>query len=603
MKKIILSGFIILNYISIAQNNTQKIIYQKCTGFAITRPLSEMPVMSEEDLKISEKEEIEIRRKPFTNSHNRAAQNAIDPASQLSHGNKAMMAPIANWQGLSGSGYPPDPSGAAGPNHYVQAVNLSYKIYSKTGVTIGGPFQLKTLWAGSTNDGDPVVLYDKYADRWFVTQFNGADLILVAVSTSSNPVGSYFTYTFVPAPGTFPDYPKYSVWSDGYYCCSNLGAPENVAVFDRASMLAGNPSAGMIALPLPNVPNNGFFCPLPGDADGQLPPYGTPCPLFCYEDDTWSAGGTDQLNVFSFATDWATPSNSSLTLVQSLTTTPINVNFNVNWDDVPQPGTTQRLDAIAGVLNYRAQYRRWTGYNSVVINHAVIADSITGKVGTRWYELRQDTATNLWSIYQQSTFTPDGHSRWLASIAMDDFGNIGMAYAVSSPSVSPSLRYTGRLASDPLGQMTFSETIAVTGTGAQAGINRFGDYSQTTLDPDGITFWHTGEYLSGGGIRTRIFSWQLTSLPTVIHGLSNTAELLVMQDEDLLKIKGNKLPGNELVQADLFDVMGKLIASKKIKPENNSVELSFDVSALSKQTYLVRLGNNQFQKVVKVIVH
>jgi hypothetical protein len=605
MKNRILLLLAIFTSYTYAQQTKSKVIYQKCAGFAVTKPLSEMLVYNEnesDDLK--DKEEIEIRRRPPQNKLARSKQPAVDPAVQFSDGFRSAMPTLANWQGLSGVGYPPDPSGAAGPSHYVQAVNLSFKIYTKTGgtVTAGGSFQLKSLWAGSTNDGDPVVLYDRYADRWMITQFNGNDKILVAVSTSSNPTGSYFTYTFIPAPGTFPDYPKYAIWPDGYYCTSNLGFPENIAVFDRTQMLAGNPAAGMISLTMPNMPNNGFFCPLAGDADGQLPPYGTPCPIFAYEDDTWG-GGTDQLNIYNFSTDWNTPSNSTLVLAQTLTTTPFNVNFDPNWDDVPQPNTTQRLDAIAGVLNYRAQYRCWTGYNTAVMNHAVIADSTTGKVGIRWYELRQDTGTHLWSIYQESTFSPDGHSRWLASLAMDDNGNIGMAYAISSPSISPSLRYTGRLASDPLNQMTFAEMSAINGTGAQFGINRFGDYSQTSLDPDGVTFWHTGEYISGNAIRTRIFSWQINSTTTGITSMSSAAELLVTQDDEMLNVKAGTLPGDIETQVDLFDVSGKLIASKKIKPSNNSLQTSFGVAGLSKQTYLVRIGNYKFQKVVKVILH
>lgn len=605
MKKFVLSLFVCLSLTAFPQGARSKVIYQKCTGFAVTKPLSEMPVLkAEETDDLKEKEEIEIRRRLPLSRVARRTQPAVDPALQFSEGFRTPMPTIANWQAQSGVGYPPDPTGAAGPMHYVQAVNLSFKIYNKTGgaVTGGGPFQLKSLWPGSTNDGDPVVLYDKYADRWMITQFNGNDKILVAVSTSSNPTGSYYTYTFVPAPGSFPDYPKYSIWADGYYCTSNLGSPENVAVFDRVQMLAGNPSAGMITVTLPNMPNNGFFCPLPGDADGQLPPYGTPCPIFAYEDDTWG-GGTDQLNIYNLTADWNTPANSTLVLAQTLTTTPFNVNFSASWDDVPQPGTTQRLDAIAGVLNYRVQYRCWTGYNTAVMNHAVIADSATGKVGIRWYELRQDTATNLWSIYQQSTFSPDDHSRWLASLAMDDNGNIGMAYAISSPTISPSLRYTGRLASDPLNQMTFAEMTAVSGTGAQSGINRFGDYSQTSLDPDGVTFWHTGEYFSGGSIRTRVFSWQINSTTTGFTGLSSAAQLFASQDDEVLSVKANTLPGDIETQVDLFDVSGKLIAGKKLKPENNCLQTSFNIAGLSKQTYLVRIGNSKFQKVVKVILH
>lgn len=595
--------FLFLALITQAQKvENVKITYKPCSGFAISKPLSEMPVAKEDDKLDQEKEEIKIRRKPHSVNSNKSQQNIVDPITQANMGNKTLSPPIANWQGTSGTASPPDPSGAAGPAHFVQAVNLRYIVYNKTGTVLGGPYNLSSLWAGSTNDGDPIVLYDKYADRWFIQQFNGNDNILVAISTSSNPLGAYYTYTFIPDPGNFPDYPKFSIWSDGYYCTANLTAPQTISVFDRTKMLAGNPSAGMIALTPPTIPNNGFYSALPADADGTLPPFGTPCPLFIYEDDTWSPGGTDQIHIFKFTADWLIPTNSTLVLDQSLPTTPFNVTFNVNWDDVSQPGTSQKLDAIADVFMYRAQYRRWTGYNSVVLNHAVIVNTTTKQVGIRWYELRQNTMTNVWSIYQEGTYAPDLHSRWMASMAMDDNGSIGMAFAVSSGTVYPSLRYTGRNASDPLGLMTYTETIAIAGTSSQTFFNRFGDYSHTSLDPDGITFWHTGEYISGGG-KTRIFSWQIPNVSTSINDVITKPDLLVFQNENTLNIKGVKLPGDDQTQVDLFDILGKLIIGKVVTPLASSFETTIDVSGLAKGTYLVRMGNAKFQKVVKVSVN
>jgi hypothetical protein len=135
-----------------------------------------------------------------------------------------------------------------------------------------------------------------------------------------------------------------------------------------------------------------------------------------------------------------------------------------------------------------------------------------------WAEIRQNQGTGTWSVYQQGVYTPDTYSRWVSSISMDDQGNIALCYAKSGAStVYPSLGYTGRLASDPLNTMTFAEEIAIAGTCSQTGgVNRFGDYSQTGLDPDGTTFWHTGEYMGGttgtySAARTRIYSFQLAS--------------------------------------------------------------------------------------------
>jgi hypothetical protein len=558
-----------------------------------------------EEKKESDKNEIKkrIHHDPVNNSAEK--QLAEDPARQSEMGTKMMTGTVANWQGLSGSGYPPDPTGAAGLNHYLQSVNTEFKTYTKTGgaVSGGGPFNLSSLWAGSTNDGDPVVLYDKYADRWFISQFNGADKILVAVSTTGNPTGTYYTYTFILDPGVFPDYPKYSVWTDGYYCTSNIGTPGNMGVFDRAKMLLGNPSAGLIVANYPSVPNNGFFCPLAGDADGQLPPNGTPCPLFSYEDDTWAIGAVDQLRIYNFNTDWTTPANTTLTLDTLLPTAPINVNFTATWDDVPQPGTTQKLDALSGVLTFRAPYRVWTGYNSVVVCHSVIVNAGTGQVALRWYELRQDAITKAWSIYQQSTYAPDTDSRWVGSMAMDDNGSIAMAYAVSSTVTPVSLRYTGRYSSDPLNTMTVAEQTAIAGTGAQIFTNRFGDYSQTTLDPDGVTFWHTGEYFSSGNIRTRIFSFQLPITLGVSSVENNSPSLVCYQNDNLLMVSASFLPNENEMQVDLFDIEGKLISAQKIKPYDKKLQAQINVGGIAKGTYLVRVGNLNFQKVVKVLVN
>lgn len=600
MKKVLNSVLLLLiSVVAYSQNTTNSAVtFLPNSGFAISRPVYKLPALKEDDRDDSEKEKINPRRKSNPVTYNKTIQPVNDPVVQSTPGTKMMAAPIVNWQGLTGNASPPDPSGAAGPAHYVQAVNLRYNIYNKSGTSIAGPFNLSSLWAGSTNMGDPIVLYDKYADRWFISQFNGSDKILVAISTSSNPTGSYYTYTFVPSPGNFPDYPKFSIWADGYYCTSNIGGTEKFAVFDRTKMLAGNPTAGMISLTVPPTPNYFFFSPLPADADGQLPPYGTPCPIFCYEDDAWSGATTDQIRIFKFTADWLTPANSNLILDQTIPTSSINALFNVNYDDITQPGTAQKLDAIGGVFNYRAQYRRWTGYNTVVLNHAVIVNATTKQTGIRWYELRQNTTTGVWSIYQESTFAPDLHSRWMGSIAMDDNGSIGIAYAVSSGTVFPSIRYTGRLASDPLGQLTFTETTAIAGTSSQGGFNRFGDYSQTSLDPDGVTFWHTGEYLSSGG-KTRIFSWQIPLTTTSVTDVTVKPELLVYQNNNTLEIKGIRLPDNNEVQIDLFDIMGKLIISKTVQANNNIATTDMDISGLTKATYLVRIGNSNFQKVIK----
>ncbi len=571
-----------------------------CSEFSISKTIEELSQyygISSDATKEESEIEVKNKRARGEDKNPNALPKGEDPARQKTSGKGMTLTTIQNFAG-QGGGTPPDPSGAAGPNHYVQAINTKYRVYNKTGGALTSSLNLSSLLFGQ-NNGDPIVLYDKYADRWLISQFSDGspeNEIWVAISTTSSPTGSYYKYKFTTS--QFPDYFKISIWADGYYVSSNQGT-QKMLVFERDSMLAGKSTSRMISKNFSSIPTDGFFVPLPADADGQLPPLGTPCPIFSFEDDSWSSSSTDAIRVYKMAVTWGATPSATLILDKQLPTTAFNSIFTTSWDDITQKGTTQKLDAIAGVLTYRAPFRKWVGYNSVVLCHVVDVNG-SNQGGVRWYELRQNDTTKVWSIYQQSTFAPDGESRWLGSIAMDDNGSIGMAYAVSGSSTFPSLRFTGRLASDPLNQMTFTEQTAIAGTSSQTGFERYGDYSQTSLDPDGITFWHTGEYIAGG-IRTRIFSWQIP-LSTGIEENLKLQSFNVFQVGDVLNISGqNTLSNNELV-VDLFDVQGRYIKGTRISPINNSFDNTLSISNVKSGAYLVRIGNKDFQKVVKIII-
>ena len=113
------------------------------------------------------------------------------------------------------------------------------------------------------------------------------------------------------------------------------------------------------------------------------------------------------------------------------------------------------MDALSDRLMYRLQYRNFGTHASLVTNHTVDVDG-TDHAGIRWYELRDDGSG--WRIYQQGTYAPDGDHRWMGSIALDKAGNMALGYSVSGPSLYPSVHYTGRLATDPLGTLPQGET-------------------------------------------------------------------------------------------------------------------------------------------------
>jgi hypothetical protein len=451
----------------------------------------------------------------------------VDAALQIRTPTGQMPAPRFNFDGIrnadnTGAVLPPDPNGDIGLNHFVQWVNLSLAIWqidrvAGTQVRVYGPKSGNALWSGfggaceSTNDGDPIVLYDSLADRWFFSQFswpnypNGPYYTCIAVSQTADPSGPWHRYQFQFSTNKLNDYPKFGVWPDGYYMSANQffsndsWAGQGVVVFEREKMLAGQ-TARMVRFDLYSQDAN-LGGMLPADLDGAAPPSGAPNPFVEVDDDV----PRDQLQIWNFHVDWTNPDNATFTKSIDLPVIAFDANLcGGSRSCVPQPDTSVGLDAISDRLMYRLQYRNFGAYQTLVVNHTVDADATANVLaGIRWYELRN--SGSAWSVYQQSTFSPDEAHRWMGSVAMDKAGNIAIGYSISSKTIYPSIGYAGRLASDPLDSISQSEQILMPGAGSQTSTsNRWGDYSTLSVDPlDDCTFWYTNEYYPA----TSSYSW------------------------------------------------------------------------------------------------
>lgn len=497
----------------------------------LSQPLSSItPVEAEHEAEDADMDKV------FTMQGRGTTLDANAPAQMDGAVQSAPIAPdapltIANFDGVTNlSGVlPPDTNGDVGPNHYMQWVNLSFAIYSKTGALLYGPAAGNTLWSGfggvcqTRNDGDPIVLYDQLADRWMVSQFavpggTSGYHQCIAVSQTGDPTGAWYRYDFLYSSTNMNDYPHFGVWPDGYYMTvhefanASTWAGQGVAVFERSQMLQGLP-ARMVKFNLYSTdPNMGGM--LPTDLDGPAPAAGTPN-YFVEPDDNAGGFPQDQVQVWAFHVDWANTANSTFTRTTTLATAPFDSNMcNGARACIPQSGTTAKLDAISDRAMYRAQFRDFGGYQTIMLNHTVDATS-TDRAGIRWYELR-NTGGAGWAINQQSTFSPDATNRWMGSVAMNGSGDIAIGYSASSSSMFPALRYTGRLSTDPLNTMTQGEGTLIAGTGAQTHTAaRWGDYSMLSVDPsDDCTFWYTSEYVQTTGSapwRTRIGSFKLAN--------------------------------------------------------------------------------------------
>ncbi|WP_206538651.1 T9SS type A sorting domain-containing protein [Aquimarina pacifica] len=417
----------------------------------------------------------------------------------------ATTAPVASFGAHAGNVLN-DATGAIGPNHYVYAFNSGFGILDRSGNPLISEASLGTIFPGETL-GDPIVVYDNFADRFIIMEFsNTPNGFLIAVGQGPDPVNDgWYTYRFNTS--SFPDYEKLSIWSDGYYVTANKdqndpSANDVVFVVERDEMLVGNPDAQLIGFPLPAIENNGFYSPGGFNVTGTtLPPVGTGCSIVYLQDDSWSGISQDHLKIWTTSVDWTTPSNSTISSPQELITSPFDSVFDGgSFQNLDEPGSGPDIDALQATMMYMTNYRRFGTHNSVVMNFVVDLTGADSLAGIRWYELRQTADGQPWTVYQEGTYVqPDGLSAFCGSIAQDAAGNIGLAYTVVSSSVYTSLRYTGRLANDPLGTMTAIEQVSANGDQQNTRSDgRYGDYGQMTIDPlDDTTFWHISEYMQG----------------------------------------------------------------------------------------------------------
>jgi hypothetical protein len=533
-----------------------------------------------------------------------------DPLVALNNPQRQNRETLVNFEGtdrFESQAIPPDPTGAAGPNHYVHAVNSLVKIFDKTGNLLAGPTSLGNFLGNGSSNGDPIVLYDQLADRFFVSQFQiSNNALIVGVSSTPDPTGTYNVYEF--ALDAFPDYPHYSVWPDAYYLTANKFNGNTTYALDRDAILNGDPSPTIIGYDLPGVIRNPstVFSPGPVNLLGTDIPADAPGYIVYFQDDGWANVSFDHIKVWQIVNDFDTPANSTISAPELIATQPFESTFfPFGSGDIRQPNTNQRIDAIQGVISYMANYRSFADHNSLLLNFNV---DINGQndSGIRWIELR-NTGTGSFEIYQEGTWAlPDGESRFMGSTAMDINGNIGLAYNVGSENTFVGMRYTGRLATDPLGQMTFEEQIIQDGAGNQTISNRFGDYAHLAMDPDGETFWYTGEYFKQGNIwATRIVAFNLENLPILsVTDNDNGAEMAVYpsgnDQYDIVLSTTNDLGD---LQFDLIDIQGRKVSGGRLDQQGPNYRTTISTASLAKGVYVVKAFNRgSFEEVKKVIL-
>jgi hypothetical protein len=476
--------------------------------FAVSGPVADMPV---ENSIFSFQVMPEPRPNP--NKAQPGPYQIEDPVWQKEAVRNLDIAIGINFDGIGSPGYAPsDANMAVGPHDIVEVVNVDFQVFNKTGGTIAGPTSITNIFAplagdcSANTDGDPVVLYDRAADRWVLSMIGVGSTFseCVAVSKTNDPTGAYYLYGYSFG-ANLNDYPKFGTWAtasnsaylatyDIFINGASFGGSD-LCGLDRTKMLAGNANAAQLCKMTPGSE----FSYLPSDMDGPTPPVdGTPG-LFIHPQKP------NQLFLRTLALDFA---SGTATMSAATVITVPSFTEACHSSCVPQAGTTQKLDALGDLTMYRFPVRHFADHDRALVNDSVVVSGT--QVGVRWYEL-YDPAGAV-TLNQSGTYAPDASSRWMASAAEDKAGDIAIGYSASSSSIHPANRFAGRLPSDPLGSLE-SEVSIIEGAGSQSsGLSRWGDYSALQVDPtDDCTFWYVAQYEAVSGTfnwHTRIASWQ-----------------------------------------------------------------------------------------------
>jgi hypothetical protein len=464
--------------------------------------------------------------------HKQTLPGAEEPPSAATAPTAPAPSPSISFTGLDndawGAGWPPDTVGDVGPTHFIQAVNTSVGIFRKTDGLELAAFTFDTLFSGTgtacdaSNQGDPTVIYDPQADRWFVADFaftgSGSSppyYECIAVSQTSDPVsGGWYFYAIRTDDASHPwfaDYPKMGIWPDGLYMTANMFGSTykevRVWAFNRADLEAGLPVRNVVV----DLGTTGYFSLMPSNMRTVVgvPPAGRQNLLVSESESLYA------FEVWKFHADYS-GSGSTFTGPTVVSQTP----YAVAADTVPSPGNP--LDALEERMMMQAQYSNIGGSESLWVNHTVGCCGSATPVGIQWAQINVTGGTVATTPVQQQLYpaASDTLNRWMGSLAVDRNGDMALGYSVANASTNPDVRYAGRLAADPLNTLPQTETTMLAGVtrGTQSGTcggtcTRWGDYSAMTIDPDGCTFWYTQEYYEATGLdwQTRIGSFSFPS--------------------------------------------------------------------------------------------
>lgn len=466
----------------------------------------------------------------------------------------------------SASGFvPPDTCADVGPTQVLAIANGRIRIYSKAGVLGTLNATLNTFFnsvRGGALVADPWVRFDRLTNRWFVIAITGntPNRIVIAVSGGPTVTGTgSFTFFFFQQDlvgttpnadtGGFADYPSLGVDNNALYIGANMFVPSfagtSAWVVRKSSILGGGPIVVSAFRRIANGFTQGPFAPRGVQNDDPSATEG------------YFIGPSNQFFgqlVMRRVTDpGGTPAISGNIVVTTPSTN--------NPTAVPVLGSTAPLDALddrlfqATIFHNQITGMRtlWTTHNFRVTN-AGLSTGTGNRIGARWYEIQDLTST---PILRQSGTVFDAAATnfdryWIPSIAMSGQGHAALGCSVASDARRAEIAVAGRHNDDALG--TMQTPIIAEGTtfnyNAEAGTQRWGDYSTTSVDPtDGMTIWTNQEYCNANNSwATRVI--QLIAPPPATPVSASPPTVAVGDSNVDVTVTGNVVSGSGFFDPD-----------------------------------------------------
>ncbi len=418
--------------------------------------------------------------------------------------------PTQQWLGHvdPGSIIPPDTYGAVGLNHVVTATNDYIRIHNKVGGAVLSTVSISTF-TGVPSTCDPQLFFDPNTQRWIFVAIDcsgsNGNPVIVMTSLTSNPTGSWRNFQFVPLAGGFLDHP-YLGYDDtkiaigGRKFAPSYTGPD-VYLINKSDMLSGAAiTFGVNAQTITKT-----------SADGD-----SPRPVTVYFP-PFSNSGNPSPGTIYILQSWSNNSLRLSTITGNIPTCVWNTGSAV-FPTAPDSWTAGSMGSPGSVQQQGPETRRLAANDARVSSAIMMNGKIwcshhiafpAGATGTsithtetQYWQLDGASGAPFGNVLQRGrTGAVAGDHRWFSAIAVNKNEDVIVGYSMSNATnMWPSAAYSTRQAGTPANTLD-APHVYHAGEGRywkdfSSGRARWGDYSQSHLDPVDNSLWTIQQYAS-----------------------------------------------------------------------------------------------------------